>query len=592
MSIPDEQPLPIAVRAYVCKADQKPKLPIKKTGRRKRPVPSEWVLVFDTETTTDAAQKLRFGTYQVRKCSDLMETGVFYDPETLNEAEQVTLKDYAAKHELTIMTVQEFIEDIFYRVGYKYRASIVGFNLPFDISRLAIDHAPARGTRHNKIMRGGFTFKLSKNHWQPRVQIKHVSSRDAFIQFAATREQRTSRGNRKKGNYQAVRRGFFIDTKTLAAALTSQSHTLASLARDLGVEAQKHHTDDHGRDLTPDYIEYAMQDTQTTWECFERLQSLYELHGLELTAAHSIHSEASLGKAYLKDMGVKPWRKMQPDFPDNIIGNIMSAYYGGRSEIHIRKTPERVRPFNFLLAFQGNLENQHIKPVAPFHKDPLIAAQNCFDRETSKRLDQSQLKTYLDSLAQYHLHPETKFLNGDYIDVGTTQRRHIRVKSIQHIGKEANKWEEQFFTGFNPDAQIEYGMCAEQKTEIIEAVLQAIKRYGISPMAQISKLSQRHILNFKKEKTDLSENALQKLYSAAKALENRDGKENELRELIRNIIKKNNISIRQLAENIETDPSNLSKLISGSVACSCLFCVFIGIASAALMLYAAHIKKV
>ncbi len=999
MSIPDEQPLPIAVRAYVCKVDQKTLPFIKKKGGRKRPVPSEWILIFDTETTTDAAQKLRFGTYQVRKSADLVEAGIFYDPETLNKTEQVTLKEYARKKQLTLMNVRGFIEKIFYGVGYKYRASIVGFNLPFDISRLAIDHTPSRGTRYNKLMRGGFTFKLSDNHWQPRVQIKHVSSRNAFIQFAATREQRTSRGNRKKGNYQAVRRGFFIDTKTLAAALTSQSHSLASLAQALKIKAQKHHTEDHGRTLTTDYIDYALQDTQTTWECYERLQSLYKLHGLELTPAHSIHSEASLGKAYLRDMGVKPWKTMQTDFPDDITGNIMSAYYGGRSEIHISKksvqvlycdflsmyptvctlmglwrfvtsqgmdwhdsteetgkflnditipilqkqetwqsltilvqvipdndifpvrakyggdaqytigsnfltsdtplwftladcisskllsgrtpkilkaisfkpkdmqedlkpvcvagntnyavdpcegdffrrvidlrravkekvktaspqeknalenqqlalkilanatsygifvelnveeekqtqpllcygysgkptklekkkfeatgsffhpllaalitgaarlmlaiterqaldagldwafcdtdsmalakpenmsieefykrarqvqewftplnpyaekapllkiedynyslpykdtldplycyaisskryalynldengqpilrkisahglghliapyqkpntktledsqpwqqdlwleiikaslenrqpnfmslknfnlpavsrygatTPalekwfvgynenkpykDRVRPFNFLLAMQSLPHFKTLKPVASYDKNPSKAVARCFDRSTGEKIKKFQLKTYLDSLAQYHLHPETKFLNGDYTDAGITQRRHIRVKSIQHIGKEANKWEEQFFTGFNPDAQIEYGMCAEQKIEMLETVLRAIKKYGVKSMADMSKLSQRHILNIYKEKTNLSENALLKLYSAVKTLGNLDKKENELRELIRNTIKEKGISIRQLAETVEIDPSNLSKLISG-----------------------------
>ena len=33
--------------------------------------PSEWILVFDTETTIDESQKLRFGTYQVRKGKSL-----------------------------------------------------------------------------------------------------------------------------------------------------------------------------------------------------------------------------------------------------------------------------------------------------------------------------------------------------------------------------------------------------------------------------------------------------------------------------------------------------------------------------------------
>ncbi len=71
-------------------------------------------------------------------------------------------------------------------------------------------------------------------------------------------------------------------------------------------------------------------------------------HGFKLTAAHNIHSEASVGKAYLKDMGIRPWREMQPDFPPEIMGNIMSAYYGGRSEVHIRKEITQISYCDFL----------------------------------------------------------------------------------------------------------------------------------------------------------------------------------------------------------------------------------------------------
>lgn len=39
----------------------------KKASRKSPPFASEWTLVFDTETTTDAGQSLRIGTYQVRK---------------------------------------------------------------------------------------------------------------------------------------------------------------------------------------------------------------------------------------------------------------------------------------------------------------------------------------------------------------------------------------------------------------------------------------------------------------------------------------------------------------------------------------------
>ena len=36
------------------------------------------------------------------------------------------------------MTRDEFIEDVFFGQAYAFRATIIGFNLPFDLARLAI----------------------------------------------------------------------------------------------------------------------------------------------------------------------------------------------------------------------------------------------------------------------------------------------------------------------------------------------------------------------------------------------------------------------------------------------------------------------
>ena len=63
-----------------------------------------------------------------------------------------------------------------------------------------------------------------------------------------------------------------------------------------------------------------------------------------------------------------------------------------------------------------------------------------------------------DPLAQYHLRPEAKFLNGDYCDRGRTERQHVIATRLTHIGKEANKWEEQRFLGEDEEAEIEYGV--------------------------------------------------------------------------------------------------------------------------------------
>ena len=78
----DPEPMIISLRAY---AESAPRFipPGGGDGSKKSkaaPQPSPWSLSFDTETTTDAGQALRFGGYQVRYEGDLREAGLFYEP--------------------------------------------------------------------------------------------------------------------------------------------------------------------------------------------------------------------------------------------------------------------------------------------------------------------------------------------------------------------------------------------------------------------------------------------------------------------------------------------------------------------------------
>jgi hypothetical protein len=332
--------LAIAVRAYV-PLPQSPK-PGRKP-RRNRDNASEWSLVFDTETATDAAQALRFGTYQVWKGAVLRQAGIFSEP-SLSDEEKSTLAEYAATHGLKLMPTREFVESIFYGIAYEYRATIIGFNLPFDISRLAVNHGSARG----KAMRGGFSFQLSEDRYKLRVQVKHLSARAALIQFTKPRRRFDTKGMRRRGLPQPVRRGTFIDVKTIAAALTSRSFSLGKLADFLETEHRKLATDDHGAPITPEYIGYAANDVQVTWECYQKLAAKFEEHKLTETRLSQILSEAGIGKGYLKQMGIQPWRALQADFPDWLIGIIISSYYGGRSEVHLRRVITQVLYCDFL----------------------------------------------------------------------------------------------------------------------------------------------------------------------------------------------------------------------------------------------------
>ena len=337
------QNLPIAIRAYSVLSREKKRASVKK--RKKQSLgPSERVLVFDTETTTDAAQQLRFGCYQVRKSGLLEDEGIFYDPVTLSKSEIFLLKGYADDRDLNLLTTEEFIEQVFFYYVYSLSALCVGFNLPFDLSRLAIGHSHARG----KTMRGGFSLKLSENNRQPRVQVKHINIRTSIIQFTIPSQQRTARSRRKHSSEVPPHRGYFVDVKTLACALFSGSWSLKTLAKHLNTPNQKHNTNEHGGLLSAEYLDYATQDVQVTWECFEVLQQQYQSYGLSETPITRIYSEASLGKAYLREMGIKPWLEIQPDFPSEMLGIIMSTYYGGRSEVNIRRKVTRILYCDFL----------------------------------------------------------------------------------------------------------------------------------------------------------------------------------------------------------------------------------------------------
>jgi len=336
-------PMMISVRGYAVpirtdddkkKASSKPKRKIRKA----LPRPSDEAVIFDTETTTDHRQNLRIGTYQLRKGMQLAEKGIFYEPENVSFPELVLLRTYAAKHRLVLHKRERFVRDVLYVVGYDHGGQIIGFNLPFDLSRLAF-RTP---TSHGKDMRGAFSLELLLEKWRSNALVKHLNSRAAFMRFAAPPKQSDARSMRKKWYKTAYKSGYFQDVKTLAAALLGRSHSLASLAKHLETKHQKLETDQHGGPLTAEYLDYAVNDTQVTWECYVALQKQYEAHGLTQTPAHRIYSEASLGKAYLREMGIEPWTKLQPDFSPDLLGIIMSTYFGGRSEVRIRRQMTRV----------------------------------------------------------------------------------------------------------------------------------------------------------------------------------------------------------------------------------------------------------
>lgn len=332
---PATDPLPIALRSYAEAPKARP--------LRRGIGASSWTLTFDCETTTDAGQALRFGAYQLRNGERLVEAGLFYDPAGMPAAQVMALRAFAKRERLFVRTRDEFVDEVLFQRAYQLRARIVGFNLPFDISRLAIAHGPARGA-----MYGGFTFTLSEQKIWPHVRVKHLSRYAALIDFTAPFRRRDSRGQRNRDMPTPVRRGYFVDLNTLSVSLFSRGFTLGSLSRFLAVPNPKLEFDQFDGPVTDAMLAYAVRDVQATWECYAVLLEKLDRLGMADLRPEEIYSEASIGKGNLREMGVAPWRVTQPDFPPEMLGAMLSSYYGGRSEVRNRREIRQVMLCDFL----------------------------------------------------------------------------------------------------------------------------------------------------------------------------------------------------------------------------------------------------
>lgn len=245
---------------------------------------------------------------------------------------------------------------------------------------------------------------------------------------------------------------------------------------------------------------------------------------------------------------------------------------------------EQVKPFNFLCALQANSalnlvysapviadgisskrkpRNEPIKPISPYFKDARQAANSCFDRDTGKTINPSSLKTYATALAQYHLSPEHKFQNGDYLDIGTTKRRFIIPSKIRYIGKESNKWEEQFFLGLNGDHDIEYGANPENGAKFMLNISQAVTAHGERKLAEsagISRTTIRDLMVHKNPK--MSAATTTKINSAISKLQAEIQEIDKLRQMaLEEMLKVGN---SEFARRLNVDASNLFKCIIGN----------------------------
>ena len=202
-----------------------------------------------------------------------------------------------------------------------------------------------------------------------------------------------------------------------------------------------------------------------------------------------------------------------------------------------------------------------MRAVAPYHRDPAIAASMAFDRNSGEPVSVQSLKTYAHALAQYHLQSEAKFLNGKYVDRGTTTRRHVYVTSIRHIGKEAHDWEQQAYLGIDHDAQLDYGMSPEELAAIPARLDHLLTAFNAEYVARALRMSPAKLEKLRsppkqsaRTLATIAPDLLSHLENEARQL---DVKKRNDRADLREAVKVE--GLRAAARRLGVDPSNLRR---------------------------------
>lgn len=241
---------------------------------------------------------------------------------------------------------------------------------------------------------------------------------------------------------------------------------------------------------------------------------------------------------------------------------------------------EQIKPFGFIQIYQsdqqdemfvlpGKAKTSGLKPhiMSPFNKDLKKAALQCFDCTTGIPVKDSSLKTLQHLLADYHLRPEAKFLNGRPYDIGMTQRRHGMLSAVHNIGKEANRLDEQTYLGDDPDEQSEYGLGSVQRQHFLDDICKAEVKFGAKRLALAINVSQHHVRDICKGKSQPSDEMLSRLFMIIKTIEISAVAEIEYEQGLlsqaRTMTEAKTITIREMAQKIGVDASNLAKLLLG-----------------------------
>ena len=367
-----ERHIDIAVRGFMLSSEKlnEEARPFYANQKDHHPPYHSRILVFDTETTVDEYQNFLFGqawlvvneknnkvehavnapTTHIQRYFIVADDfdAVYHGKNSVEDAKRIMqtyVNEHANEYQPCSLSIDPkpqylwprsiFVREVLLPEITLNKTTLVGFNLPFDLSRIAVGCSVTAD-------KTSFRFSLledTKSGSYPGIVIKPLDSKKAFISLDLPY-------NVISDYKEEHHRGSFLDLRTAIFALTNKAANLKHATTVLyPVSHPKAMEDDaeHGT-ITNSYLNYNTRDLQATWELYCQVNEDYRCRHETLAVQakmeiERLYSPASIGKAYFKAMGIRPFMEKNPEFPKDVLGYVMSSFYAGRSEVHIRNHP-------------------------------------------------------------------------------------------------------------------------------------------------------------------------------------------------------------------------------------------------------------
>lgn len=182
------------------------------SDRRWSPKWPKHCLIFDTETTLDPAQRLNLGVF--RRCKLVgsrymcVEEGIFHRDDATNAQIHVMqghqsnpptlpeIEHFPAKTQLSLQNRMSFVRSVFWK-SIRKGELIVGFNLPFDLSRLAVKWPEGEkgdwSLALSHLWKNPKTGRVVPNPKRPRIVVDAQNSKMAFIKLGSILHKKNGR---------------------------------------------------------------------------------------------------------------------------------------------------------------------------------------------------------------------------------------------------------------------------------------------------------------------------------------------------------------------------------------------------------------